>query len=284
MDKKALVAKATSRDGGSDFEAVLAAWHDATIQLEQSHEALHKEVCRLTTEREAALRRLDAHDRQAELGRMASRLAGELRGQLVPIGLNLSLLRRRMADDPLALSLLGKIESSLTTVEASVRDMAVFTSDRAVRWSDFSMARLIDEVRATVAPRLAARWIETVIDVPADQTVQADREMLRQALMNVVANAIDAMPDGGALTITSVWTDQGIELEVADTGLGLPENVRAEMFKPFFTTKSGGVGLGLTIVHHLVEAHGGYIMAMNCPEGGAAFTLGLPQRARKAAA
>ena len=284
MDKKALVAKAATRDGGSDFEAVLAAWHDATLQLEQSHETLHEEVCRLTEERNAALRRLDAQGRQAEIGRMASRLADGLRGQLVPIALNLSLLKRRMADDPLALGLLGKVESGLTTVDAAVCDMAVFASDRAVRWSHFSAAKLVDEVRAALAPRLAAQSIETVVDVPRDQTLRADRAMLRQALMNVVTNAVDAMPDGGTLTITSVRTEQGLELEVADTGTGLPEAIRAEMFKPFFSTKSGCAGLGLAIVHHLIEAHGGYVMAMNCPEGGAAFTLGVPQRALEAAA
>ncbi|NLE38012.1 MAG: HAMP domain-containing histidine kinase [Pirellulaceae bacterium] len=284
MDKKALVAKATARDGGSDFEAVLAAWHDATLQLEHSHEALHQEVRRLTAERDAALDRLEARNRQAELGRMTSRLADELRNQLVPIALNLSLLGRRMADDPLALNLLAKAESGLTTVGAAVGDMASFASDRALRWSEFAVSRLADEVCAALAPRLSAQSIETVIDIPGDQNVLADRDMLRQALTNLAANAVDAMPDGGTLTITSARTEQGLELEVADTGMGLPEATRREMFRPFFSTKSGGAGLGLTIVHHLVEAHGGYVTAVNCPEGGAAFTLCLPQRKLKVAA
>ena len=110
--------------------------------------------------------------------------------------------------------------------------------------------------------------------------------MLRRCVLNLALNAIDAMPAGGELVVTSYSGHDGYELEIADSGPGLPEDVRRRMFEPFFTTKSSGTGLGLAIVGRMVEVHGGEIMARNCPEGGAAFTLRFPvrQQALEAAA
>jgi signal transduction histidine kinase len=100
--------------------------------------------------------------------------------------------------------------------------------------------------------------------------------MLRRAVLNLVLNAVDAMPGGGEIVITACRTRQGLELEVADSGPGLSDRDRARVFEPFFTTKSGGIGLGLSIVFRIAEAHGGAVLVRNCPQGGAAFTLHLP--------
>jgi signal transduction histidine kinase len=99
-----------------------------------------------------------------------------------------------------------------------------------------------------------------------------------------VLNAIDVMPDGGSLVITSYENARGFELEVADSGPGLSEEVKRKAFEPFYSTKQNGTGLGLAIVYHVAEAHGGTVTAMNCPEGGAAFTIKIPRRAMRAAA
>jgi two-component system sensor histidine kinase HydH len=99
-----------------------------------------------------------------------------------------------------------------------------------------------------------------------------------------VLNAIDAMPHGGSLVITSYDGPDGFELEVADTGPGLSDEVRKRLFEPFYSTKSTGTGLGLAVVYHVAQAHGGDVTATNCPEGGAAFTIRLARRAMGAAA
>jgi signal transduction histidine kinase len=92
------------------------------------------------------------------------------------------------------------------------------------------------------------------------------------------------MPDGGALVITSFEGKQGFELEVADSGPGLNEEEQRRAFEPFYSTKPNGTGLGLAIVYHVAEAHGGTVTVMNCPEGGAAFTIRIPRRTMRAAA
>jgi signal transduction histidine kinase len=108
--------------------------------------------------------------------------------------------------------------------------------------------------------------------------------MLRRAVLNLSLNAIDAMPEGGDLWITSFAGPDCVELEIADSGPGLSEEVRRRAFEPFFTTKNTGTGLGLAVVHRVAEAHGGDCTAINCPDGGAAFTIRLPRRVMEAAA
>ncbi|HLA84366.1 MAG TPA: ATP-binding protein [Thermoguttaceae bacterium] len=284
MNKKPIVVKTASRQVDPDLETMLSTWHSATLQLEHAHEALRDEVHRLNKELQAKDRAIARDNRLVELGRMASRVAGEVRNHLVSVALNVGLLRRRIADDPVGLNVLGKIESNLTAVDATINDLAQFVSRRDPRWCTFSLPKLIDEVLAPLVSQMAAQSIAAVVDVPKAQSIHADRAMTRQAILNLVLNAVDAMPDGGTLTVTSALMEDGLEVEVADTGPGLSESARRRLFEPFFTTKAAATGLGLAVVHDVIEAHGGYVTAMNCPEGGAAFTVCLPQRALKAAA
>jgi len=134
-------------------------------------------------------------------------------------------------------------------------------------------------------PQCTAQGIRTQVDVPRHETFWIDDSMVRRALLNLVLNALDAMPDGGELVITSYSSPQGFELEVADSGPGVEIQSMQQVLDPFFTTKQGGTGLGLSIVSRIAEAHGGEVAIANCPEGGAAFTLRFPrQPSREAAA
>ena len=101
--------------------------------------------------------------------------------------------------------------------------------------------------------------------------------MLRRAVLNLVLNALDAMPAGGELVLTACETKAGLEIEIADSGPGIPGTIVDRLFEPFFTTKGSGTGLGLAIVERIATAHGGKAAVVNCPEGGAAFTLIIPQ-------
>jgi signal transduction histidine kinase len=153
-----------------------------------------------------------------------------------------------------------------------------FTAHREPQWRTFIVQDLVEEILDSLAPQFEAQGIEVDVDVPPHTVVTADREMLRRAVLNLVLNAVDAMPRGGDLVITSYERHGGLELEIADSGPGLPETNLPRLFDPFFTTKATGTGLGLSIVHRIVEAHGGRVTAANCPEGGAAFTIELPPR------
>ncbi len=263
-------------DATADLETVLAAWHDATVRLEHTHEALRSEVRRLTDELEIKNRELARKNRLADLGQIASHVAHEVRNSLVPVTLYLSLLRRRISDDSGAVDIVNKISSGFTALDAMVNDLLHFTAERGPQREVVEVRDLVEDICQSLAPQLEAQGIQTEIDVPVAAGVLADRDMLRRAVLNLTLNAVDAMPDGGRLVISGVECPKAFELEVADSGDGLSDEVRRRAFEPFFTTKSSGTGLGLAIVDHIVRLHGGSVLAQNCPDGGAAFTLQFP--------
>lgn len=268
----------------SELERVLAAWNSATERLQTTHEALRSEVRRLTEELEIKNRELARKNRLTDLGQMASHVAHEVRNGLAPLTLYLSLLRRRMGDDSSDLRILDKVDAALTALEATVADLLGFASDRDPLWRSFSLSDLLDEVCQSLSPQMEAQRISLEIDAPANLQVSADRDMLRRAILNLLLNALDAMPDGGQLVVTGLTSGHGFELEVADSGTGIAESLQEHVFEPFFTTKSEGTGLGLAIVYRIAEVHGGSVQAINCPEGGAAITISVPFRAALEAA
>jgi len=139
-------------------------------------------------------------------------------------------------------------------------------------------------VRRTLEPRLKEHSIEVVIDVPSDQTVAADRELLGRAVRNLMLNAIDAMSAGGMLVATSAAGPCTVELEIADSGLALSDEERRQAFEPLATMRRGGSGWALAIVERIAKLHHGSVLVANCPDGGVAFTLRLPRSAALEAA
>ncbi|QDU55326.1 sensor histidine kinase [Aeoliella mucimassa] len=260
----------------ADLETLLDAWNTATLRLEHTHATLHAEVARLSDELECKNRELARKNRLADLGQMASHVAHEVKNNLVPVTLNLSLLRRRLADDSVALDTLSQVEAGFQSLDATVNDLLSFTAHRQPQPSSFIVGSLVEEVIESLAPQLEAQAVDVDIDIPPNTVLQGDREMVRRALLNLVLNSLDAMPDGGELVITTFENSAALEIEVADSGPGVPEQFRRKLFEPFFSTKSSGTGLGLAIVEHVVQAHGGTVSVSNCPEGGAAFTLRFP--------
>ena len=128
-------------DEKADLQTVLAAWHSATLRLEQTHEALRRGSAGLTGELEAKNRELARKNRLADLGQMASHVAHEVRNNLVPVTLYLSLLRRRIAGDAGSLDMLDKIAAGFTALDVMVNDLLHFTSDRDPQLQTFSLRR-----------------------------------------------------------------------------------------------------------------------------------------------
>ncbi len=307
MSQPLIAVDPNTLDASADLQTILAAWHTATLRLEQTHDALRDEVQQLTAELEIKNRELARKNRLADLGQMASHVAHEVRNNLVPVTLYLSMLRRRLTGkgvrnhlperpegccaqmvpdtfslptfslpDVEGLDMLEKVNAGFRAMDVMVNDLLHFTSDRDPHAAQFPLRKLVADIEASLAPQLAAQSIRFENRISTQQTLRADREMLRRAVLNLVLNALDAMSDGGTLTVGTNATDGGLELYVADSGPGLPAEVLPRVFEPFFTTKQTGTGLGLAIVSRIAEAHGGMANAANAPRGGAVFTLFLP--------
>ena len=284
MTEPVLPEDLMSVDASADLQTVLAAWQTATTRLEKTHGTLRAEVRRLTDELEVKNRELARKNRLADLGQIASHVAHEVRNHLVPVALYLSLLRRRLANDSSSLDILSKVDAGITALDATVYDLLHFTAQRDPQLRPVAVGELIDEVYASLSLQFSAQSIRLTLDVPADHVVLADRDMLRRGVMNLMLNALDAMPDGGELVVTSCQSRELFELEIADSGPGFSEEAMRRAFEPFYTTKSGGTGLGLAIVCRIAEVHGGRLIVQNCPDGGAALTIQIPRQVKEAAA
>ena len=264
----------------ADLQTVLEAWNAATLRLQKTHEALQAEVRRLTEELEIKNRELARKNRLADLGQMASLVAHEVRNNLMPLTLYLSLLRRRIAADEESVGILDRLEAAFRAVERMVGDLLHFATDRRPELQRVSVEQLFAELIDGLIPQLVAQGIQVEFDVEPGIALAADCDLLRRAIMNLLLNALDAMPRGGRLTLVARCLEAVVELAVKDTGPGLPPEVARRAFEPFFTTKPGGTGLGLAIVLRVAEAHGGSVIGENAPEGGAIFRLRIPRQSQ----
>ena len=109
--------------------------------------------------------------------------------------------------------------------------------------------------------------------------VEIDANQVRQVLVNIISNAVQAMPDGGKLTINTKGENQLLEVEIADTGCGIPKEITAKIFDPLFTTRAKGIGLGLAVCKTIIERHEGYIEVKSKVGKGTTFTIKLPLKA-----
>lgn len=251
-------------------------------------------LARTFDEMTAALRssraRLLQAERVASWREMARRLAHELKNPLFPIQLSVETLRRALErrgdgrtpapDEPVFEQLF--VESSDTILEAigSLRRIIDEFSDFArmplpePRHTDLNA--IVAQVLGLYRARAGSVTIETQLDA-ALPLAAVDPELLRRALGNLVANALEAMPTSGTLRLRTGTREDGVIVEVADTGPGLDAEQRTRLFTPYYTTKRGGTGLGLAIVQGIVSDHGGRIDVESEPGRGTSFTLLLPR-------
>ncbi|MFP6678472.1 MAG: HAMP domain-containing sensor histidine kinase [Pirellulaceae bacterium] len=271
-------------NSGPELEYVLRAWHEATVRLQKSQETLRSELRRLSTELNRKNEELERKNHLADLGHMAVHVTHEVRNSMMPLKLYLGLLERRVPQDDDGQDLFGKFYSGFSALETIVNDLLHFTADRNPVWQEFDLRGVVNDIGESLSDQLQALGIEFQVDIPLHQTMNADVDMLRRALLNLAINSIEAMPHGGTLYLTSFVGPDYVEIEVADSGEGLGEEEIRRACEPFFTTKSAGTGLGLSIVERMASVHGGKLTVKNCPEGGAAFTLVIPRQRQMGAA
>jgi signal transduction histidine kinase len=141
----------------------------------------------------------------------------------------------------------------------------------------FPLRPLVEEVVQSLSLRLEAQAIDVAIDVPRNQMIAADREMLRRAVRNLLLAALAAMPQGGTLLATSAATANAVELEIADSGPAVSDDGLRHVFDLTGIEERGATGCTLAIVRHIAELHGGSLSVANCPDGGVAVTLRIPR-------
>jgi len=223
----------------------------------------------------AAQRQMVRQERLAAIGQLASTIGHELRNPLGVISNAVYLLRSDLGSEPTdaAQRHLATAEREVSAATVIVSDLLEFARERQPLFEDVDAQGLVDEVLSILPPPTGVTVERTG---PRDVVARADREMLRQVLLNLVANAYQAMPDGGRLSVDVTALDGAVQLQVADTGTGMTEEVHDRLFEPFFTTKARGVGLGLAVSRRIIESHHGVITATSEPGHGTQFSVVLP--------
>ena len=172
------------------------------------------------------------------------------------------------------------IEESLESIEQNIAYINKIVSDlqgytRPLK-PNIQEINLYDLINSLLAQSSVPKNIQTQRNVDANFVLKADPPYLRRALTNLIINAIQAMPNGGKLTIKSAINDDRVSITVEDTGVGIPEEVKPNLFKPLFTTKSKGQGLCLAVVKRLVEGLNGKVSFVSQEGNGTKFTIDLP--------
>jgi signal transduction histidine kinase len=263
-------------------------------QQSQHQTQLYRELAERLAETNRRLEHAQAEARRSErlaaLGQLSAGLAHEIRNPLGVIKGSAEMLTQRLqASDELARELAGYISTEVNRLSALVTEFLDFARPLHAEPHPANLTALLDRVLQIVADRFAGKPA-TSKPVRVERhyasglpLVPLDESLCEQAFLNLVQNAYEAMQDeddGGTLRVEVQLITQngreGVELRLADTGPGVPEELREEIFNPFVTTKKTGVGLGLSIVSKIVDGHHGSIHVENAAEGGAVFTLFFP--------
>ncbi len=280
--------QAENRKHQDNLEDLVA---ERTRALQESNQRLEAALVEVRRSQEENVRQ----ERLSALGQMVSGIAHDFNNALMPIvGLS-----HCFSTDPDALNDpvqfradLEAIQSSAAAAAEVVRRLREFyRPEDAMGATRVNLSKLVDQVVLLTEPawkvqaQAEGRPIHIVNDIGDLPPISANAARLREALINLVLNAVDAMPKGGAIRLSAEYAAETVTLRICDTGDGMPDDVRKRCFEPFYTTKGKrGSGLGLAMVYGIVTRHGGQLTVESEKHKGTTFTIRLPLAQREATA
>jgi signal transduction histidine kinase len=227
------------------------------------------------TDLEQTQAQLVRQEKLAAMGELASTVGHELRNPLAVI-MNVLYLLEVTAGAGASESMRRHLATAKRETSAAaliVSDLLDYTAGRAPMSAPVQLADLVAEALTVVPPPAG---VEVVQHVEPGTAINADRDQIRQVLLNLITNGYDSMPEGGVLDVSARSSGDSAQITVTDTGMGMDEETKTHIFAPFYTTKSRGIGLGLAVTKRVVEAHGGTISVQSTPSVGTSFTVTVP--------
>ena len=255
---------------------------DEKRRLEQEIKRYAEELEMRVEERTAELiethKRLVHQERIAALGRAAAQVAHEVRNPLAGLMLYSLHLKSKAGNFPESeASLVNKIVDTIDHLNRRVTQILDFARPVSLTRRPADLKQIIDDVLELLRPQLTANKVKLNLSPAPDSAVaMLDDSAMRGALMNLILNAIEAMPQGGNLNISLQRTDENLQLKIADTGRGINEEEAKNIFEPFYTTKEQGLGLGMPYAKKIVEQHGGTIALKSSAGEGTTISILLP--------
>lgn len=234
-------------------------------------------VFRDTTERQQMQQELLQRERLQAIGHFAASLAHEISNPLQAIGLTMDLILRNQIGENERWMRLQAMHDEIRRLMNLTQNTLGFVRNRPTKRQPTAIGEVIGYAQSLAGKQLEHSRIRLSVDLPPSlPLVMASSDQLVQVLLNLIVNAIDAMPSGGQVFIAAGSSGNKVTVTVRDTGPGFSADALADLFRPFHSTKPGGTGLGLSISESIVRQHGGTIRASNAPQGGALFTITLP--------
>ena len=252
----------------------------ATVQFAQRE---GEQVGALVTVRDAGTRaqledQIAVATRLAALGRITSGVAHEVKNPLNAMVLQLEILKAKLAEQGTVVKpQIETLSSEIRRLDRVVKTFLDFTRPVELRFSETDLEQMLQEVFTLAEPQAQQNQVRLTIEKNGPiPKLKVDRDLFKQALLNLVLNGCQAMPSGGELKVTPKKSERRVELEIADQGVGIPPEVQPRIFSLFFTTKPGGSGVGLAMAYRIIHLHNGSIDFSSEPNHGTTFRIALP--------
>jgi signal transduction histidine kinase len=247
-------------------------------ELRQAATELEARVEQRTLELRESQAQVIRAEKMAAVGRLAASVAHEVNNPLQSITLHLQLIAEEgLSDD--GNGQLVIVQQELDRIAGIVRRLLDFQRPKAGQRSEQKIADILEEVLALTGKQLQQSGVGVTSEVEDGLApVMAVGDQLKQVFLNLVLNAVEAMPGGGEMLVRASQTDGKVHITFSDSGEGITPEEMDQLFEPFFSTKHTGSGLGLAVSQEIVVQHGGTITAANRSGGGAIFTITLPER------
>jgi len=234
-------------------------------------------IFRDVTERDRLREELAHRESLAAIGEMAAAVAHEIKNPLAGIAGAVKMIGRAFPPDDPRSEVVEEVQDQVRRLDRTIREMLTFARPTTPRMSDIDLNEFLGRMMRVLGEEPLLKAHDVKLEVPADLEVRADPQLLENILVNLLLNAGQAIEgDGGRIVLRAIKTADATIISVEDNGPGIPADVLPRLFKPFFTTRTRGTGLGLTIVRKFVGLMGGRIEVDSTPDGGTTFRVWLP--------
>lgn len=265
---------------GADLELFHILANQSLVALENArlYADLRAYVRKVEESQQALLR----SEKMAAAGRLTASIAHEVNNPLQSVQNCLHLAGREDVPSEKRREYFELARTELERLMKTMHRMLDFYRPGSTKMEQVDLLELLKHVLSLTSQQMGQRHIEVITDLPDTlPPVLAVNSQIQQIFFNLILNAFDVMPGGGSLSIRAKALESGVEIQFEDSGPGIPEELRNNIFEPFFSTKDGGTGLGLTVSYNIVTAHGGALDIVNGSGDGACFRLFLPSGVAK---
>lgn len=253
----------------------------ATVKTSDEIGALAGSINQMTRELKSSRDKLVQSEKLAAVGQLAAGIAHEIRNPLTSVKMIVQLLRRRFQEDEAGLESIQAILDEINRLEVIINGLLDFARPMELALKPTRVTDVMNDVLKFMEADMRHRKIQLINRVDEElPEVMLDADRMKQVFMNVILNSMQAMPEGGELVINYHYDSENcsVQVNISDTGIGMSQEVLEHAFEPFFSTKSGGAGLGLANVRKIVEQHGGDIQMETAAGQGTKVIISISHR------